>query len=235
MLARKQLELLRAVWSNERSYATTLLVATVDAFGMDVLTWDPRAIELELEDELRFKPSRSRFSRLMAAIYLSTSDDFFRSLPTFIEVCNILSGDDLDPRVWDPAELDEVAWGVTEASILHPLEEDEGYDPEIIGYVKSLLKMAGMPYPPSVLVRFAGPMVSQLEEYEFDFPAGEEEMFQAVQQVQTARAEEIDQEVLDRLRELGSQLDALELVRGNTKNILRRVLLDEDNLHPRPA
>ena len=115
---------LKSVWKNESSYATTLLLCYIDSYGTEGLEWDPMTIRHEIEEDNNIRLSNKNFNKLMAAINVATTDQFYTSLPEFIDLCNILSGDVLDPRWFDPADPGECAWGITEALFISPPDRD---------------------------------------------------------------------------------------------------------------
>ena len=215
---------LRKVWADERSYATTLLTAFLDVYGADGLQWRPETIYEEIKDDFRVAMKDGPFSRLMAGIAILTTDRFYTSLPEFIHLCNVLSGDSYNPRMWDPAELDEVTWGVVEATIIYPLDQGESYSPEIIGYIKMLMELTGVAFPPKALVTFTPGLAREIRDLDVNFELGGPELSEAIAQVQSLKAAEVDAIVLQKLDELISQLESLELDSGTTKGI-REILL----------
>src|SRR5690606_17234680 len=125
--------------------------------GLSALTrWHPDTIRLELAEELRLPLQRVppwNGAKLNAAIGLLTSDDFLRRPKRFIAYCNILSNQgDFRPDLFDPADADECAWGITEALLLRaPLETDEPFSEEIRYYLGAALQREGIKEPPDVL------------------------------------------------------------------------------------
>ena len=102
-----------------------MLVLAVDTYGTECTKWTPQTIKAEIEDDFHLKLPQPNLERLLAAIQLLTTDDFYIALPDFITLCNVLSGGTFDPRHWDPADAVEIAWGVTEALLISPPESDE--------------------------------------------------------------------------------------------------------------
>src|SRR4051812_29132260 len=114
------------VLQDPESYATTLLVLLVDRFGTEALSWAPETIRTEMASEYGVALPPACFDRLMAAVTVITTDYFYKSLTRFIDLCNVLSfGGTFDPSVFDPADPYECAWGISEALLLSPPEEDE--------------------------------------------------------------------------------------------------------------
>ena len=214
---------LRSVFSDERSLATTLVTAFVDLYGTEGFTWSPETILLQLEDDLQLEMKQPVFDRLMAGIALLTTDGFYQSVPTFIRICNILSGDTYDPRTWDPADSSEIAWGITEALLLSPPDTDspDPFSAEIRAYIGKVLDAEGIIDPPDVLkiaVRPSVPVGFSPQEFSDD-PA----MFTAVYQFEAEKTDAINATVLEGLRELVRQLEELPLQSGDTKNVRLRL------------
>ena len=105
--------------------ATGLLIIVMDRLGSDVLQWDPETISLELSQELGVELPPANFNKLMAAIELVTSDVFYTSLPDFIRLCNVLYNGTLSALAFDPADAAEIAWGITEALLIWPPEDND--------------------------------------------------------------------------------------------------------------
>ena len=89
----------RAAWRSSESFATTLLLLYVDAYGgraadadddPDALHWDPETILRTVNDELAGPLPAANFDRLMTAIAIVTTDTFYKRLDDFIKFCNIL-------------------------------------------------------------------------------------------------------------------------------------------------
>ena len=74
------------------SFALTLITIFVDTYGMEALAWAPETVRLEIIDDFQVDLPQENFDKLMAAMHLSQTDEFYVSLPTFIEICNVLNG-----------------------------------------------------------------------------------------------------------------------------------------------
>jgi len=211
-----------AVFANPASLTTTLITLFVDAYGTEGFSWSPETIVMEVEDDFRVKLPRTVKDRLLAGVNLITSDDFYKSLPDFINYCNVLSGDSYDPTQWDPADSAEIAWGITEGLLLSPPdEEDENpFTDEIVAYIGKVLDEEGIINPPDVL-KIAIRDVPGFSPGEFsDDPI----MFNAVHDFETHKTESINTAVKQGLHTLAQQLDALSLQDGNTKDAVARML-----------
>jgi hypothetical protein len=105
---------IRTLLSEEGTYATVLLLLLVDKYGQEVLQWAPETIKEEVRADFAVKLSKQALDKIMAAIAIVTTNYFYKDVLRFVELVNILSGDDAQPEEFDPA---------TAAQVLR----DEGY------------------------------------------------------------------------------------------------------------
>ena len=208
---------LRQVLADPETYATTLLAMVADLYGTELFQWHPTTIRLQLSQDIG-PVDKQALDKLMAGISLVTSNEFYRRLPYFVQVCNILSGDDFDPTLFDPADVMECAWGVTEATLISPVEDGERPDDEIVAYVRQMLDIEGYVRVPAILRRFAGVGDAQSLDY-----ADDPEMFQALVETQTAKAQEVDDIVHESLSDLLGQLTALPLRTGDASSVIENL------------
>ena len=177
---------------------------------------------MEIEDDFGIKLPKANHDRLMTAIRLITSDDFYQSLPDFVTFCNILSGDTYDPRTWEPADASEIAWGITEALLIEPPEGDNPFAPEILAYIGAMLDMEGIMTPPDIL-RLAVRDKDLAATVQDDF-SDDPEMFDAVYKFESSKTEIINQTIKSNLAALADQLDGLHLRDGETRGVVQQML-----------
>ena len=221
-------QIIQQAFVSPEAFATTLVTLFVDMYGTEGFQWDPETIRMELEEDLHMKVPQANFDRLMAAINLMSSDDFFKSLPDFISYCNILSGDTYDPRNWDPADAAEIAWSMTEALLIQPPDdEDENpFSEDIVAYIGQVLNQEGIINPPDILkvaVRDNDPARMVAGDYSDD-----PEMFNSIYDFEAGKSEEINQLVKANLQRLAQQLTALPLRAGNPENAVQQMLQSLD-------
>lgn len=216
----------RRVWLDEESMATTLVTLFLDRYGPEGLGWDPMTVHAEVQDDFNVTLPQPVFDRLMAGIAIVTTDSFYKSLPDFIHLCNILGGDDYDPTVFDPADAAECAWGITEVLLLSP-PDDEDEDPfsdEIVAYIGEVLAEEGMIKPPDILrigLKDGGRELIDRVNYDYsDDPT----MFQAIWDMEKIRTDDVNNMIKVRLGRLVRQLEALPLENGSTKDVVERLL-----------
>ena len=73
------------------TYTTVLITIFVETYGTEGFQWSPETIQMELEEDFNVTMPRANLDRLMTGINLLLSDDFYKSLPDFVNYCNILS------------------------------------------------------------------------------------------------------------------------------------------------
>lgn len=210
--------ILQEAWTSRETFATVLLTLFLDRFGVEALDWDPATIVLELEEEFDIKLPQLAMDKLLTAIQILTTDRFFKSLPDFVAFCNVLGGDTYDPNTFDPADAEEVAWGITEAMLISPPDESdpEPFTDEIRAYIGATLDSEGILNAPDILrIALRQARVSPSIEDFSDDP----DMFHAIYDVEAGKTEDINQTILLKTKLLAAQLAALELKNGNTQQV----------------
>lgn len=220
--------LLKTILQSEATYATTLLCVMIDTLVDEndpestlekVLQWHPMTIRLELAQELGAELPPINVDKLSVAIMLLTSDAFFKQVDAFIKICNVLSGTPLVMGMFDPADVDECAWGITEGLLIAHPDEPEPFAEEILWYLGKVLDEEGIKSPPDVL-RIAK------REHKPDFSGmsiGEPGMFQAEFKVQSSEAAEVERVLRVKLAELLYELEQTPLRNGNTQELRKRL------------
>lgn len=209
------------LWQNPKdTYATVLLTLFLDRFGTEALTWDPATIAMEIEDEFNVDLRQLALDKLMVAIQLLTTNKFYKSTPDFISFCNILNDETHDQNTWDPADAEDVAWGITEALIIYPPEEDEPepFTEEIRAYIGAVLDDEGLINPPDVLriaLRHArvSPSIADFSD--------DPEMFNAVYDLEEGKRADIEKTIAMRLKNLKEQLAQLTLRTGDKDKLIQ--------------
>ena len=213
-------KILQEFWSNPDSYVSALLMMYIDRYGTEGLTWHPQTIQMQITADFNVQLPKENFDKLMAGIQILTTDYFYSKLPEFIQLCNIFSGDDFDPTVFDPADSFEMAWAMTEVMMLDPPETRNPFSEEICAYIGEVLKEEGFITAPDVLkIGLKEDLSAQVAS---DF-ADDPEMFQAITETQTGKADEIEQALAENLKMLWIQLNAIPLKHGDTADLLKRL------------
>lgn len=213
----------RDVFRNQESFATTLITVFVDNYKTEGFTWSPETIEMEINDDFEIRIPRPNMDRLLTAINLITSDDFYKSLPDFINYCNILSGDTYDPRNWDPATAVEVAWGVTEGVLLSPPDDNDEnpFTEEIVSYIGKVLDDEGIITAPDILRIATRENPATFVNAEFsDDPL----MYNSIYDLEASKTDAINAAVKQGLAALSQQLSVLPLKGGSAAGAVTNML-----------
>ena len=192
----------------------------MDKFGTEALDWDPTTILLEIEEEFNVDLPQLALDKLLTAIQILTTDRFYKSLPDFIAFCNVLSGDTYRPDMWDPADAEEVSWGLTEALMIYPPDDDdqEPFTEEIRAYIGAVLDREGLINPPDILrIALREARVSPSIEDFSDDP----QMFSAIYDLEEGKRADIEQTMRERTTLLAAQLSALNLDSGSTESVVK--------------
>lgn len=210
---------LREILATE-AYASTLLILAMDHWPPDpvkkhqgCLEWTRQTLKMEFEQAIA-PLSDGNLDRLMAAITIVTTDRFFQDAETFIRLCNILFGSDIDPTVFEPADVFECAWGITEGLLLSQDDNPSPFSEDVRVVVRHALDDEGFVEAPDVLrIAAAGTTTSALASDWTDDP----EMFSGIYEVQQGRAGDVTAMLRENLTELSAQLKLLTLTHGSVK------------------
>jgi hypothetical protein len=208
------------VWTSKETFGSVLLTLFLDRFGTEALEWDPSTITMEIEEEFDIDLPQLTLDRLMVAIQILTTDKFFKSLPDFVMFCNVLDGDVYNPDSFDPADAEEVAWGITEALLISPPDDEdpEPFTDEIRAYIGATLDKEGIINAPDILrLALRTARVSPNMEEFSDDPM----MFNAIYDLEAGKTEDINQSIQLKTQLLVAQLQALNLENGNTDTVIR--------------
>jgi len=174
---------------------------------------------MELHDDFQIEIPQSAIDKIMSAIVILTSDDFYQRLPVFNHICNVLSGDTFDPASFEPASVDEIAWAITEAVLLWPPDETDVFTDEIRGFIAKMLELEGISRPPDIL-RFVVPRdapdpISHL--------SNDPEMYEAFSQRQTDNKSSVEELLRENVQALLVQLKSLLLKDGSTTDLVKKL------------
>ncbi len=151
-------ELLR-LFHGDDVFGTTLLTFCIDRFGLECLDWTPSTLQHELAEDYRIRLDKFNFGKLMAAMSIVQTDDFFQRQPMFCTLTEALCGNGLRFDIVALPDTRECAWAITEAMLLLPDEEygtEQLFVPEISAFIGKLLREEGLYSPPNVLRVAAG-------------------------------------------------------------------------------
>lgn len=215
---------LSATFTDPSAFGVVQLLALLSLYGTEPFAsdeqpdgWSPETIHAELEQDLQIKLAPSNFGKMMAAMAVAQDPGrFYTNLPDFIDLANALNGDSYDPGVVDFVSVMEAAWAFYEALLIERFvfepDDDPGRElpetsPEIRAYLGKVLDREGIVNPPDVL-RLGDHDPDRMGKILGDF-SDDPDMFQAIGQVASEKADSITNELLARLRLLVAQLARL--------------------------
>ena len=132
--------LIKEALESSETLATVLYIIVKQYFGDDAFYWDPSTLFLELRDEFNAEPSSEVMDRISAVQVIITSDAFFNQPDAFINISNTIADGSPNFSVFNPAELEEIAWTLVEVAIIRDLLPF-GYT--VKKYVTKLLEAGG--------------------------------------------------------------------------------------------
>ena len=210
----------RQVLTSPEAFATTLLVLFVDRHGSEGLQWHPQVIREELENEAGGPVPPGNLDKLMAAVNIVTSDEFYSSLDRFLVLCHTLAGNRFDPSVLSLPDAAECAWGITEAMLLSPPDRDEPFCDDIRHYLTEVVGNEGFVRPPDILRLAVGADISDKIQVAF---ADDPEMSSAIFKTQESKTQDVTGMIRTNLQELLGQLEGLPLQHGDTQNLIQKL------------
>jgi hypothetical protein len=136
---------MKPLLTDVNTFATPLLIFIVDNLGMDAFEYEPETIEDFLKSH---NPDihRTLVDRANAALGLFSSDLFWQDPVTFGIVCRTFNRK-RRPLSTEP-DLEDIAWGMTEASlIINDPDDEQGketYSHSVLSYAQYMLKLNGI-------------------------------------------------------------------------------------------
>jgi len=133
-------------------FATTLVALLTAHFGnVQWFDWDPDTLGQEVEDDFAVKMPIVVRDKIWALVSSLTTDRFYHDPTFFNHVCNALAGGPTPMTEFEPATLDEQAWGVLEIRLSDSEdgEQMEEFGAEVAGFVAASLAEEDLqPFPP---------------------------------------------------------------------------------------
>lgn len=202
-------------WARPGMYAFNLVTMFLDCYGKEGLYWLPETIEMTIREDFGVDLSPASFDRLMTGINILTSNSFFVSESDFTRECVALAGTFAPEDLLELPDCLDVAWGITEALLLHPPEGENPFSPEIVGYIAHALQEEGITNPPDVLRIASSQLADLANQVSYDY-SDDPEMFGMISQMESSKTDDINKTVRARLTGLLQQLQALPLRSGKT-------------------
>jgi len=222
----------RRLLEDPDTFGTVLLLAAVDAFGVDCLgdasdpdrgPWHPATFRDEFARLYGATLPPGNVDRLMAAVLLVTTDVFFCDLAAFAAVSLALARNDVDADRFDLPDVDDCLWAVVEAGLLSPPDEDDPaprFAPEVRRFVRELLAEEGFVTVPRFLQSVVAPEELAAAARHAHEHADDPALFAAVYDLQKGKAADAEALVCAQVGELTEQLARLPLENGTVAGLL---------------
>jgi hypothetical protein len=210
------------ILTNEDMLATPLLVVCMDQLGTEFFEWEPDTFTAELQMRFGVDVPTVNRDKIWALVTVLTTDLFYKSLETFIPICNSLAGSEADFDDYDPVTGEEAAWGIVETGLVDPPDEGsitgDRFSHEIKRYVGMTLQSEGVTTPPTLLKPFVESDNDPEEEVGINI-GPDEHMVAMYEKRQQEQRNEIESYVRGRLEDLVTQLRLLPLQNGDASKV----------------
>jgi hypothetical protein len=216
---------LRTKLADEETFATVLITIILDLYGTDALQWSPDTLTMEILDDFAIELPSSNLDKIMCAIGLLTTNDFFKRLPVFVQYCNILAGDDFRPETIEPPDAVECGWGIVEGLLLSPPDEDEPFTEEIRYFIGKVLAAEGITDPPDVLgiALLDGPSTAGYSPDYSGMVLTDDTAFANQFQDQQQHRQDVIDTIREQTSELVRQLSLLPLQNGHVHGLMEKL------------
>jgi len=196
------------------------------------LKWHPETLKLQIEHDFALKKlPKLTFDKIMAAIAILSTNDFYKNVRKFNELCNVLSGNEYDPDYWQPADAEDMLWGITEALILYPPDDTDAteFTPEIRGFISKILDNEGIVRPPDILRLGVNPKASSHIDENFN---DDPDMYGAIWKVQQEKSDDMVDVLKKDLMEMVRQFQILPLRNGSTESVVKQITMLASGMQP---
>ena len=203
-LGNKQQQRRRFLSGEEPAFASVLVALLVDHFGdFEWFDWEPDVLGQEVEDDFGVSMPPEVRDKIWGLVSALTTDRFYHD-PLFLNhVANALSDEPLNMQVYEPADLDEIAWALIEVGMSDTDDGEEmDFNDEVTEYLRQLLKREGLPA--------FGPF-DFIGEVPFSLPSDDQLLMTRLMQEREARQDQLLGELEEAVAALHRQLDALEI------------------------
>lgn len=211
----------KAVIEDPSTPATCLLILCLDEWGTDMFQWEPQTLISAVRSTWGAKIPADNRDKIWALVTHITTDFLYSNLEAFIHICNALSGRGADFEQFDPADVDEICWGITETQLIAPMDKDERFSDEIVTYMESRLEYEGFQRVPPMLKKFV--KMPERDDELNQVLTSDEIGFENFWKMQQTRLVNIDIWVKERLLLIFETLSKLPLRSANEQGLQRIV------------
>lgn len=187
-----------AFLQNKKVFASPVVLYIISQLGTEAIEYEPETIAEFLKSK-EPKIDKQVIDRTNAALGLFTSNLFWNDPAIFNIVSRALNRNKFPTR--NAASIEDMAWGMTEASLLLNGDEDvpDIYSESIKNYIKFSLKSEGLYTVPGCM--------KEIGKIPFNSILDDADMQMAVQQRSDNRAADIDVQISNQMIELLNQIE----------------------------
>ena len=141
------------VYKRPDLFVSSMLLMLVEDFGAPCLQWEPETIQMELKAVMGCDPSALVLDKANAALTLAGSNQYHKSVEAFMALNRVMSLRPIAGADLASPDVDEIAWGVSEAKLIEGQEEfdTDGFTHDIRLYVGLALGQEGIDQAPPML------------------------------------------------------------------------------------
>ena len=133
------------LYTDQEAFATSLITAFISKYSTDALEWEPKTIQLQIEEDEKISIPRVNMDKLQAAIVLLTTNQFYQYYEAFENIGKAFIDNEVDFENDTPLTSEEIAWTIIEARIIDPPEEEPSkiFSAEVKNYIRTILEEEG--------------------------------------------------------------------------------------------
>jgi len=130
-------------WESAETPATVLIAIIIDLFSDEALQWEPETLREALDGAIDVSPAQREVDRFMSLKTALMTDMCYTDVTVFHHTMNALNGSQAVFTTWDPVDLDELTWGLTELFLNDRPTSDEDwanrFSPDVRTYIGLLV------------------------------------------------------------------------------------------------
>lgn len=222
------------LWTDPDTFATILLTLGIDTFHnpkdkyIQCLDWHPKTWIAEIKEEWGVVPHIRNIHRLMAAcLLLKKPDEFYKTESGFSVICRALASEWFDYSVADIPSTADMAWGIIEANLLDP-GDDNTFDDNVNAFINYVVKFEGFNALPTIFHTFG---VRNRKDIIVKYDYSEDpDLALAVAENMTEREKDLTTWIKDQLKLLAKQLMSMDIRSGQQMVTAQEVLQIAENI-----
>lgn len=216
---------IQELFKNYNSFSSSLFLVYFDAFGPEGLYWHPVVIREQINKLIsEFDVSEHNFQKLLTAIYIHITTDYFKKPFYFNIFSQILNNKVINPNeIFQLSSVYDMAWGITEAKIIFcddpNIETSDIISKEIANFIELNLLYNSFLVIPSQL-RYKDSVLIKEDLIKENFSP---ELQQAILQHSFEESSQVEEYVIKRKEALIEEYLRLPLKNGSVEDIVAKI------------